>query len=733
MEPAGRLPSFGWSPRAALLVGVLASAAMLVPLVGGNGQDQWLPPELRAALVIFGATFVPGIPIVIALRIPGRALAASLAVALSLATTILVSQFSLIGHWWNPYRTQTVLGVSALVLCVAVWLRLPSRFRVSRNRYQNALWMDRWRATELVALVAAVVLFARQTSTLDYMAAGKFGIITEVGWPYVAGLVLISCIVAVTLTRSRIDHVVMAASTVVLITYATLLVPIATGESSFPTAFVHRGFITAIMQEGALPKAVDARFSWAGFFSAGAHLTSVAHLPDSQPFMALAPLYFNCVLAFPVYAIAVAVTGRTRVAWLAVVLYQLFNWYQQDYFAPQSVALVFYSTIIATLLWQFRCAPLPRLDPGVLGFLTTAPRRTLGLVPGFGRARTAAIGAALIVLIAANVVTHQITPLLVVISLGFFSLLGATRYRVLWLVAGLIFAAWFTYGASDYWMGHLYGIFSEVGKVGSSVTEGVGDRLTGDPVYKKMQYLRIGASAAFAVLGFMGWIAMRGRRSWLLSGALFGAAFLLIALQGYDGEVVIRSFVLSAPMLAPLAAFGISRASQRLWITRDGAVTAPLRWSMVAALAVVLTALGIVVTTNRGLNTAFEATTPELVAATDEFVASASPSSSIMSWSYSPPALGANTIGSQTPDIVFVDKPPCLADLGTCALDQQPSYIYITSQGMGMLEFQDGVTYDRLSEAITKIVDSGHYVPMVDKPTILILRRTDSPPIGEVP
>lgn len=724
--------AFGWAPRPALFVSALVSVAMLAQVAIGDVIAPSTPVAIRAAVVCLGATLVPGIPIVIALRIPGRALSASLTVALSMATTILASQFTIVVHWWNPERTQALLGTLGLALCAAAWLTLPSRCTLSRNRFQSLRWVDRSRGTALAGLAAASVLFAVQTSTLDYMASSRFGIISEIGWPFVAGFLVLSGVIAVTLTRSRIDHVVMAAATVVMIAYTTLLVPISTGMTTIPASFVHRGFIALLAQTGELPSALDARFSWAGFFSAGAHMTVVSSLHDSMPFMALAPLYFNGLLAFPLYAIAIAVTGRTRVAWMAVLLYQLFNWYQQDYYAPQSVALMFYTTIVATLLWQLRRAPLPRLRPGLVGALVSAPRRTLGRVRGFGSGRTTAISGALTILIMAMVVTHQITPLLTIVSLGAFSLLGVTRYRTLWLVAALVFAAWFSYGAADYWMGHLREILGDFGRVGSAVDQGVGDRLRGDPVYKSMQYLRIGASTAFVLMAFAGWLTLYRHRSWLISGFLCGAPFSLIALQSYGGEVIIRSFLLSSPFLAPASAFGISRGLAWVRIRLSGSYTRERHWPAIVAAAVATTALGMLLTTNRGLNTAFEATTPEEVAVTDQFIAEVPSDRSIMSWNFSPQPVGARrSLDTATPKMIFVqDDYTCLNDLAACALERAPSFIYISSQGVGILRYQYGMSYDDLGRVISTIVESGDYVPILIQPNVAILRRTDTPKIG---
>jgi hypothetical protein len=727
-----RTTAFGWNPRAALLLGGGVSVAMLVLnlLVAIDVADV-LPEPVRLLVALAGAVLVPGLPVVVALRIPGRALAASLIVSVSLATLIVAAQFTMVAEWWTPLTVQTLIAVGSLAGCVATARTLPRRYTVPRGSLQYLRTLPRTRLLSLGALVIAVALFVFAAARLDFLGSGHYGIVTQVGAAYWLGFAILSGTIVHTLTRGRIDHVVMAASTFVLIAYATMLVPAASGETSVPTAFVHRGFVDTLAEAGRLPNGIDARFSWAGFFSAAAHLVTVADLRDITVLLSWSTLFMGVLLAFPLYAIAIQITGRARLAWLSVVLYQLFNWYQQDYFAPQAVALVFYTTIIATLLWQLRRASLPRIEPGLLRFVVDAPRRTPGLVPGFGTGRTLAIGAVLLLLIVANVVAHQITPILVIIALAFFSLFGATRYRMLWLASGLVFAAWFSYGATDFWFGHLQSIFSEIGQVGSSVNRGVSQRLSGDPTYQQMQYLRIGASGLFAGVAFVGWLLARGRRTWLVAGAICAAPFTLVVLQSYGGEMIIRCFVLASPVLAPFAAIAVAAVARAIRVRAGTVASTPAgRWTPVVAGTLALVVLGALLTTNRGLNTAFEASTREQVEVSDGFVAGVPPNSTVMAWSYAPHTNSTRRIlDPRGPKFSFIDGEECMEALAECALDRRPSYLYTTSQGTGMLRLQYGQSEEYLDSQVTELVESGIYVPMVDGDSITILRRFDSPAI----
>lgn len=723
---------YPWNPRRGLkLAAGLALVLLLQNLLVAASAEDVVPALVRVVLVLAGMCVLPGLPLITMLRIPARSISIALVIGGSLAVNILLTQCLMVAQWWSPIWTQFGLVAFGLAMCGVAWAVIPADAPSVNNRiFLTSAWSRR-RWAHLAALAVSTGLFAAAAVRTDIDDAGHFGIITAISPGFVLGLAVLAVCLASSLLARRIDHLTMGLGTVLLIAYNTTLVGAATGQTSVPTAFVHSGFVEIIVAGGELPQQVDARFSWAGFFSASAHLVEVTGIAGVTGLLVWAPLVTGALLAIPLYAIAILITGRVRLAWTAVVLYQLFNWYQQDYFAPQAIAMFFYATVVATLLWQLRYAPLPALGRPGLRAGRQIVRRTPGRVPGFGPVRTLAVGAVLLVLTTANTVTHQITPILLIVALTWFSLLGATRYRTLWLAAGLIFAAWFSYGASDFWLGHLQSLFDEIGQVGNSVNRGVGQRLNGDPTYKKMQYLRIAASGLFVVVAFAGWLCFRRKRTWLIGGALCGSPFLLVALQSYGGEMLIRCFLLASPVLAPFAAMALAVAFHRIRALRWFASLPRREVVGVAAAATLLLVFGLIGTTNRGLNTAFEASTDEDVSVTAAFMADVGDNATVMSWSYAPHTVGVRrTLDPAGPKLGFIDSFDCLGDISGCALERDPDYIYITEQGKGMLELQYGFDEAELDGQIEAILRQGQYVEDVRDGSVLILRRTDVPEVG---
>ncbi len=724
--PAPRVVPYGWHPGAALRVAVtVAALALAVAVADWAGLD--VPGVIRIPAVLLGVFLLPGVPLVVALRIPGRALATALIVSTSLSVNILVTQTSMVLEWWHPARTQTLLAAVGLAASIAAFRTVPDNFRTGSLSLSRAHW-TRTRLALLAALAVSLALFIVSARGIDVLKAGPYGVIALVGPWYFVGLALLVITIVVTLRATHIDHIVMAAAAALAVVYNTMLVAVATGETSVPTAFVHRGFAASMAAMHRLPTLEDARYSWAGFFSLAAHIQEAGGFADLTDVLFWAPVVFGPLMCFGLYAIGSAIGGNARIAWLSVVLYQAFNWYQQDYFAPQAVAGLGYVAILGTLLWQLRRAPLPtaagvdRILPGRLGAALSVGRRTPGRVPGFGPGRTLAVGATLLLIITANTVSHQMTPMLTVLALAAFAVTGTTRYRTLWIAAGLVFAAWFSYGATDFWTGHLNSLFNEVGQIGYSVNRGVGQRLNGDPTYTTMQYLRIAASGLFVVVAFIGWLRFRRRRTWLISGLLCAAPFVLVALQSYGGEMIIRVFLFASPTLAPFVALVLVWASRSLRRLPTVAVT-------LLAIALAL-GVGVLETTNRGLNAAFESSTKAEDILTQGLINKIPPRSSVMVFSHAAHAVvPRRSMDPNAPTIGYIDSFPCLDNLAQCTENRRPDYVLITHQGIAMMDLQRGKPTAEMEADVAEILKLDDYKMFVDTDSVRILHFVDAPAV----
>lgn len=658
---------------------LLATTALAVtePVLAGLAVD--LPGRLLLAVLY--ALLVPGVPIVLLLRLPDARLAVALTTAVSIATLLAASTSLLVlGRWTEP-------RVTWLVTAVSVVFTLPALRRTRGHRAEPAAlppfvaWLSAAapRILRLVVLGAAVEVwyYAARTTDLDRMGAS--GLISVVGAGYWVAIVAVAAVVAWQLRSDRPDPVVLVASYLAVVVMLFGYANVADSAPGFPTAWVHVGFIDYISRQHAPALGFDARFSWPGFFGAGAVLVHLGGLPDAAPLIRWAPVVYNALALPAVLVIGRCLSGSSRGAWLGAFLYTSFNWFSQDYLSPQATVLLLYLATVATLLVASDVVAV--LDGPLLSRVVRQALRGPLRPPWLSAGRALGLELVLLLLGGAAVVSHQLTPVALIGVLFAFAVTGATRYRRLWLLVALAFLGWFSYGAEDFWRGHLGVVFGDIGKLGSTLGSSVGQRLQGDAVHGRMQQLRLLWSAGSLGLALIGlWLRRRDGRI-AVFGALLLGPFGLLAVQSYGGEVALRSFVYAQPATAPLAAVAVLAALDRLNRSR--------RWRepvAVGALTVGLVAGWGVLTATRGANEGFERVTAQQVRVT-RVLAAAMPKGSRIGLLADAGPLGLTRLTDYEP--VSVSPALCPTDLVTCIRRARPDYLYVTStmDVLGQLQF----------------------------------------------
>lgn len=577
------------------LIVLSCALSVLVPILA-----WWdLPVPGRVALAIAFVLLVPGTPLaIILIRRPGAVLGA-LIPALSLSSAILLTVTQVATGTWSTPVTATLLGLGNVACTAVAWNRTPP-LRIRRPVLRRP---GRRRVVSVVALFIAVALWWAAATSVDLDAAGAAGLVTVLPWTYWLALILVVAVAVLAITSTPAPDGVMAGIGVaVLAVLITTFVGVADGGSPVGTAYVHVGFVDWISETGTLREAMDARFSWPGFFTAASAVTGWAGISDATPLVVLFPMFAVLLSMAPVYVLGMAVFRDRAIAWTGALLFVLGNWVQQDYFAPQAVAFPLMLTVFAVLLWQTSETGLPAGTARGWRRLLEPMRRTPARLPGYSARRAVMLEAALLVIASAIVVSHQLTPVSLIVVLLLLSVLGATRSRTLWFGVSVVFAAWFAFGATDWWTGHLRVLIDGFGRLDEAVGAGVVERVSGDPVYQAMQTARIGWSALFAIAGLVGWLVSRGGRLPMpFTAALVVAPVSLVLGQPYGGEVVLRVYLYALPVLAVLAAGGIApliRARRAL-----SRVT----------LAVIMMLAAAGVTTARGVNVAFERTPADVL------------------------------------------------------------------------------------------------------------------------
>ncbi|MFR9749924.1 hypothetical protein ACL02S_02690 [Nocardia sp. 004] len=676
---------------------------------------------VRMAVVVAMMSSTPGIPLVALLRLPNRAIALMLGISASWATWLLISLWQVTAGWWAPVpcaAAVTTVSVAAAAFSVrtgaAPAASVPLTTRLRRARYR---W-DRPRGVAAALLCGAVTLGWWETRVIDLDATGAYGLIGVVTWRLPLALGAVGSAFGIAVGRRRLDQPVAFAALAILVCLLYQLVAISDGNPVVGTGFVHVGFIDYIGTAHRLPPSVDARFSWSGFFDAAAVLVELTGLADAGPLLLWAPAVLTAFVALPVFIIARLITGGTRLAWVSMAIYVCGNWFQQDYFSPQAIAFVMHLSIVATLLWWLRAAPFPPLEGGLAHRASTMLIRLPGLPPHIGRRQALLLESLLLFIATAMVVSHQLTPVLTIITVTLLAVVGSLRQRCLPVAIGIVFVVWLSYGAPDYWTGHLQVLLGDFGKVTGSLQTGLGDRFSGAQQYQRMQLVRIAWSGGLAVLAGIGWLCYRRNRSALAVGVLLVAPFTLIIGQSYGGEIVLRCFFYALPVMAPLAAVCLFRLYR--WILGHIRVLGRSPAAPVLVLTAAVWSAAMLGMTTRGLNTAFERNPADLVGAARALLTTVPDGTTLLPSG----SEGVLKLGRLT-TVVRPQSSTCNAWTVECVDAFGADYILISTSQQADLELRRAAPPGWLYDFADQLVDQGRYQIVERTRHALVLARKE--------
>lgn len=456
----------------------------------------------------------------------------------------------------------------------------PSTLRYPEEKFETPLQPNRniWQTKSmLVGLLIPLGLLIGglfSVSGVDARLSGNLGLVQALPISYfvIMGALAVSFVLHV---RKNAHGLVLAIHLGALIFLLHGLPAWIEENPRFATAYTHVGFVDFIQRHDAAGADLDARMSWPGFFALGALLNEVAGV-STFSFLLWAPSIVNFAYAPLVWSIARSATEDRRVVWFATWLFFSASWIGQDYFAPQAFNFLLFLTFIAVLLRVFRSdaglstGPLKRFSR-IGDFLARKVLRSPELVPGGSPLlpvtpiQRALLIAVLLVVYAAMIVSHQLTPFFLLLDVGALAILSRTYLRGLpWLLLISVFT-WISYGASGFWMGHLNEIFGGAGDVGGTINKNVSDRAASvKSNHVWVIYGRLALSFGLWALACLGTLRrLRKGRNDLTIVVCFFAPFLILGGQSYGGEAALRVFLFSLPFVAILAVFALLPTAEK--------------------------------------------------------------------------------------------------------------------------------------------------------------------------
>ncbi|MGW8886219.1 glycosyltransferase [Streptomyces sp. NPDC055749] len=383
----------------------------------------------------------------------------------------------------------------------------------------------------------ALWLLSLRGVRLDGMGdLGLLQVMPVLFWVALALLTLGFCVAA---ADRRTPHGCFLAYVIALITVLHATPPLLYQELRYSWAWKHVAVIDAMMRhDGEVPNAAGFNIynQWPGFFQFNALILKATGLESPLGYALWAQLLTNLLLLGPLLMIYRSITRDRRLIWGAVWIFYACSWVGQDYFAPQAFTFLLFASVIALVVRRLPSSrfPVPR-----------TPRR------GWP------VGWLLLVLVieAAIVSSHQLTPLMLVSALLLLSLPRRNRRVTLPALVGAIVltVAWNGTVARPYVAANLDSFVNALSRPESNVWSGLSRLADAAPSQVMVSWIDRGLSGGIVLLAAIALAARPWtRRTPLPLLVLFPLP--LVAVNAYGGEMVFRAFMFMLPAAALLVA-----------------------------------------------------------------------------------------------------------------------------------------------------------------------------------
>ncbi|GAA5110825.1 hypothetical protein GCM10023320_03030 [Pseudonocardia adelaidensis] len=434
-------------------------------------------------------------------------------------------------------------------------------YRTAGGAARTGGWPTLATLARSLALPSAVVLWLVSLLRIDPHGMGDLGLVPllpDTFWLALA-LVLVSFCIQVYRRPPSVPMLVCHVVTLIALLHATpsLLYP----TLRYSWAWKHVGVVDFFMRNAGVNRALrelGAYQSWPGFFSTNAMLTKASGLTTSAGYAVWAPPFFNVLLIGPLFLIFRTFTTDQRLIWSAIALFFLGSWVGQDYLSPQACTFFLFLCVLALCLRY--------LGPRSVG----APNVPSPLTGGGWRSTRLWITVATVVMMAAIVPTHQLTPLMLIGGLVTLVVFGRQRLVVPTLFMIGMTVAWDLSFAWPWLSQNLGGIESTFGAFGANANSGFINLAAASQGQVLVAQVDRAHSAAVWVLALLGFARHFRSRRELALPLLALTPIAMIFANDYDGEMIFRIYMFGLPFAIFYvgAAFFPRQTAGRSWWTR---------------------------------------------------------------------------------------------------------------------------------------------------------------------
>lgn len=410
-------------------------------------------------------------------------------------------------------------------------------------------------------LTVSVTLFAVSIGQINLGKMSDLGLISVLPMTvFLAGLVLTASFL-LCISQPELRTPILVLHILVLLVLLSGIPALIEQVPRFNVTWRHAGIVEVITRLGQVDPKIDAYFNWPVFFILSALVVKVAGLQSTLPLAPWAPVFFGLLYLGPLVIIFDSATRDRRMVWLGIWIFYLANWIGQDYFSPQGLNFFLYLALLGILLKWFRTVDkgegkqkeFPRLGrlarpmTQLYNWLTAREDSPEVTVAG---ERKGLIAVWLIVF-ALVVSSHQLTPFAVLVSVTALVIINRVGPRYLPLVMGGLIVFWIVFMAGPYTRGHLAQLLAQIGQLGEAVNDNVTKRLGGSSGHNLVVRMGVVITLGIWIIASLGFVRrLRKGRLDATSVVLALAPFILLGLQAYGGEMLLRVYLFSLPFMA---------------------------------------------------------------------------------------------------------------------------------------------------------------------------------------
>jgi len=419
-------------------------------------------------------------------------------------------------------------------------------------------------ALTIILLLASLLLWSSSLLAIDVTALTELGLVSVIPVEFILSLL---CLIAGFCLALRKDtpEFLYFIQVVALIIILDGTLAILYDLPRYYWTYNKIGTAAYIQANGGVDLFRHAYFNWAGYHAFAAFFNAASGLPSAIIYASWAPFFFDLLYVGGLLFSFRVLTNDRRLVWLGIWFFTITNWVGQNYFSPQGLSYFFYLMMIGICLRWFAAeqdslSEIHVNNNSLFGILRAV---VISLVkPVFQRAKESDTAAPLgpkavfILLFAATVISHQLTPLIVIVSVILLIVFKLVRERTLPILMLVMVAAWVIYMA-DAFITSRTEIFDYILRLQGNIVENVSVRyqlVFGEP-HTSVVLASYALTISVWVLALFG--LLRRSKDQVSDRAvllLAGAPFLMILLFSYGGEIFQRIYLFSLPWMAFFAA-----------------------------------------------------------------------------------------------------------------------------------------------------------------------------------